>query len=169
LSNLTALTADVVAAYVAENKLSPEELARFIASVHSALATVEQPEAPAAEETASKPTAAQIRKSITPNALISFVDGRSYRTLKRHLTTNGLTIAEYKAKYGLPIDYPTTAPSYSAARSAMAYSKGLGRKGGDPDEAPAAAEPVASAAPVADDQPPPAKRGRKKLHLPFKE
>ncbi len=78
-----------------------------------------------------KPTAAQIRKSVTDAALISFIDGKPYKTLKRHLTTHGETLASYKAKYGLPGDYPSTAPSYSAQRSEMARRIGLGsaRKG----------------------------------------
>ena len=80
-------------------------------------------------EPASKATAAQIRKSITPDALISFIDGKSYKTLKRHLPTHGTTVDEYKARFGLPKDYPTTAPAYSEARSAMAKALGLGQGG----------------------------------------
>jgi predicted transcriptional regulator len=55
--------------------------------------------------------------------------GKPYKTLKRHLTTHGMTVAEYKAKWGLPNDYPTTAPAYSEARSAMAKALGLGQGG----------------------------------------
>ena len=83
----------------------------------------------ASEPEPIKLTAAQIRKSVTPDALISFEDGKPYKTLKRHLTTRGLTLAEYKTKWGLPTDYPTTAPSYSARRSEMAKSLGLGSGG----------------------------------------
>jgi predicted transcriptional regulator len=61
--------------------------------------------------------------------LISFEDGRPYRTLKRHLSTRGLTPAAYKAKWGLPGDYPTTAPSYAQMRSRMAKAIGLGQAG----------------------------------------
>src|SRR5439155_1403173 len=82
------------------------------------------------------PTAGQIRKSITPDALISFIDSKPYKTLKRHLTTHGMTVAEYKTKFGLPNDYPTTAPAYSEARSAMAKALGLGQ-GGRKAKAPA--------------------------------
>ena len=92
-------------------------------------------------ETVTKATPAQIRKSITPEALISFEDGKPYKTLKRHLTTHGMTVAEYKAKWGLPNDYPTTAPAYSEARSAMAKALGLGqggRKAKSPAKAPRA-------------------------------
>jgi predicted transcriptional regulator len=81
-----------------------------------------------------KATPAQIRKSITRDALISFEDGKPYKTLKRHLTTFGLTIEQYRAKWGLPADYPTVAPSYSEARSAMAKALGLGQGGRKPKE-----------------------------------
>ena len=75
-----------------------------------------------------KPTAAQIRKSITPDALISFVDGKPYKTLKRHLSKSGMTIEQYRERYGLPRDYPSTAASYSEQRSALAKSLGLGNQ-----------------------------------------
>jgi predicted transcriptional regulator len=104
-------------------------LPALIQSVHEALTGIGQPEAePGPGE--RKLSVAQIRKSITPDALISFIDGRPYRMLKRHLATHGLTVAEYKARFGLPSDYPTTAPSYSAARSTLAKEAGLGQKGG---------------------------------------
>lgn len=129
------LAAEVVAAYVGNNTISVPELPGLIRSVHDALAGVDV--APVtAENSIVKPTAAQIRKSITPDALISFIDGKPYKTLKRHLTTHGLTIADYKAKYGLGQDYPTTAPAYSEARSAMAKALGLGQ-GGRKAKAPA--------------------------------
>jgi predicted transcriptional regulator len=69
-----------------------------------------------------------IRKSVRPDGLISFIDGKPYKTLKRHLSKHGLTVAEYKEKFGLPKDYPTTASDYSAKRSEMARSLGLGRQ-----------------------------------------
>lgn len=140
---LTDLTTFIVSAYAAVRSISAADLPTLIKSVHNALAQAGGPEVPAVEETI-KATAGQIRKSITPDALISFLDGRGYKTLKRHLTRHGLTVAAYKAKFGLPADYPTTAPSYSERRSAMAKAIGLGRK--------AAPEPVA----------PPVKRGRPK-------
>ena len=123
---LTEFTAKIVSAFAGNNAMSPAELPTLIETVQGALKKIVEPEA-ASVETAAIKTAAQIRKSITPDALISFVDGKPYRTLKRHLTTHGLTVADYKAKFGLPQDYPTTAPSYSAARSAMAKAVGLGK------------------------------------------
>ncbi|AZS20723.1 MULTISPECIES: MucR family transcriptional regulator [unclassified Caulobacter] len=122
------LTADVVAAFVGNNSVAVADLPNLIKTVHAALSGAEAPVLEAAEETV-KPTAGQIRKSITPDALISFLDGKPYKTLKRHLTTHGMTVAEYKAKFGLPNDYPTTAPAYSEARSAMAKALGLGQGG----------------------------------------
>jgi predicted transcriptional regulator len=81
-------------------------------------------------------TSGQIRKSITPDGLISFEDGKSYKTLKRHLSVRGMTIADYKSKWGLPKDYPAVAPSYSAHRSQLARSIGLGQAVKAPPPAP---------------------------------
>jgi len=131
---LIGLTADVVAAFVGNNAVAVADLPSLIKTVHAALSGAEAP-APVAVEEVIKPTTAQIRKSITQDALISFIDNRPYKTLKRHLTTHGLTIAEYKAKFGLPNDYPTTAPAYSEARSAMAKALGLGQGGRKPPKA----------------------------------
>ena len=123
-SALLQMTAEIVANYVSGNTIARPDLPALIQSVHAALSNIDGPEIEAAPSQ-TKLTTAQIRKSITPDALISFEDGKPYKTLKRHLSTNGLTIEEYKAKYGLPADYPTVAPNYSAARSAMAKSLGL--------------------------------------------
>lgn len=126
---MIALTTHVVSAFVGNNRVAAADLPDLVKSVYGALSSVGDPLAPAGPAPVEKATASQIRKSITPDAIISFEDGRPYRTLKRHLTTLGLTIAEYKVKWGLPNDYPTTAPSYSAARSAMAKALGLGQGG----------------------------------------
>ena len=131
-AEMIALAADVVAAYLSNNAIAVADLPELIRNVHDALSGVGVAAPADIVETTAKVTAAQIRKSITPDALISFVDGRPYKTLKRHLTTQGLTIDEYKARYGLPADYPTTAPAYSEARSAMAKAAGLGQQGRKP-------------------------------------
>ena len=102
-------------------------MAELIASTHAALAGLSHAAA-AAAPAVEKLTPSQIRKSITPDALISFIDGKPYKTLKRHLTGNGMTIEEYRERYGLPRDYPSTAASYSAQRSALAKSLGLGQQ-----------------------------------------
>ena len=121
----TDLTASLVAAYVTNNHIQTGEIGALIASTHAALTGLGSPAASAAP-TVDKPTPAQIRKSVTPDALISFIDGKPYKTLKRHLTGNGMTMEEYRERYGLPRDYPSTAASYSAQRSALAKSAGLG-------------------------------------------
>jgi predicted transcriptional regulator len=121
------LTAEVVSAYVSKNSVRPADMAELIASTHAALAGLGQSTAVEAPATA-KLTASQIRKSITPDALISFIDGKPYKTLKRHLTGNGLTFDEYRERYGLPRDYPSVAASYSETRSALAKSLGLGQQ-----------------------------------------
>lgn len=72
---------------------------------------------------------AEARQSITPDALISFEDGRPYKTLKRHLASRGLTPTTYREKHGLPPDYPMVAPNYSAARSRLAKDLRLAEKG----------------------------------------
>lgn len=128
-AKLIELTAEIVANYVANNSTSVSDLPALIKATHDALAGVGAPEAAAPADAHPKATAAQIRKSITPDALISFEDGKPYRTLKRHLTTMGLTVDEYKAKWGLPKDYPTVSPNYSEARSQMAKALGLGKGG----------------------------------------
>ncbi|HZL00747.1 MAG TPA: MucR family transcriptional regulator [Caulobacteraceae bacterium] len=141
-NDLLGPTASVVAAFVANHKLSAAELSGLITAVGRALGGLDATVAEAPD--AVRLTPAQVRKSITPNALISFEDGKGYKTLKRHLSTRGMTTAEYKAKWGLPNDYPTTAPSYSATRSAMAKSFGFGVGGRKPAAKAATAAPKAT-------------------------
>ncbi|BAU91179.1 MucR family transcriptional regulator [Methylorubrum populi] len=125
------LAAEIVMAYVSNNVLPAKDLPTLIGEVHAALAGLGGTVAPAAAEPkVEKPTAAAIKKSITPDALISFIDGKPYKTLKRHLGMHGLDAYSYRARYGLPSDYPMTAPSYSERRSALAKDLGLGRLGG---------------------------------------
>ena len=99
-----------------------------------------------------------VNKSITPDALISFVDNKPYKTLKRHLGRRGLDMASYRERYGLPSTYPSVAPNYSAARSEMAKKLGLGaqRRG--------AGKPATESA-----SPAPAAKGRKKAAAPSAE
>ena len=122
-------TVDIVTAYVAKNSLPAADVPALIASVHAALVGLQSGAVPAgttASPVAEKPSPAAIKKSITPDALISFIDGKPYKTLKRHLTKHGLDLAAYRERYGLPADYPSVAASYSEQRSALAKSLGLG-------------------------------------------
>jgi len=139
--NLIVLASDIVSAYVSNNSVPVTDLGGLIGSVHQALSRLTGDVAPVAvEETIEKPSAAQIRKSITDNAIISFIDGKSYKTLKRHLGTHGLDPHSYRQRYGLPADYPMVAPSYAAQRSALAKQIGLGRPGAQLERADAAQE-----------------------------
>lgn len=139
---LVELSASVVGAYVSHNALSASDLPKLIAQVHQALTALN---GPAAVEAAPelKP-AVPIKKSITPDYLICLEDGKKFKSLKRHLRTEyDMSPDEYRARWGLPPDYPMVAPSYSEARSALAKSIGLGRK---PEAAPARSRSRKSAA-----------------------
>jgi predicted transcriptional regulator len=143
-TTLLDLTTEIVAAFASNNKVEAEQLPGLILSVHQALSGTGQP---AVEQTTvDKPSASQIRKSIKPEGLVSFEDGKTYKSLRRHLSAKGMTFAEYREKWGLPSDYPAVAPAYSARRSELAKAAGLGQKGRAARAAPAKA---------------PAKRGRK--------
>ena len=140
--NLKELTASIVVSYVKSNKIGSADLASLIQSTFTALSDAGRPAVVEADAVA-KATAAQIRKSVTPDALISFIDGKPYRMLKRHLTTHGFNAKTYQERYGLPSNYPMTAANYSAARSALATKMGLGRKA-EPALAPAPKSTVAA-------------------------
>jgi predicted transcriptional regulator len=138
--DLTSLTAEVVSAYVAKNSLRPADIPDLIASVHQAFQGLS---APAQAELEKPEPAVSIRKSITPDFLISLEDGKRYKTLRRHLTGRGLTPEQYREKWGLPSNYPMVAPNYAKQRSELAKTIGLGqirRKGAvapEGDESPA--------------------------------
>jgi predicted transcriptional regulator len=141
--NLKELVADVSAAYFSNTHVAIADIPVVIQQIATSLAAVGEA-APVAEaesaseaEAAAAPrmTPAQIRKTITPDAIISLEDGKRYKTLRRHLTVRGLTPDEYKAKWGLPKDYPLVSANYSAARSAMAKTIGLGQLGKRPKAA----------------------------------
>ncbi len=87
--------------------------------------------APVEAPTARPTPPVSIKKSITDDYLVSLEDGQRYKSLKRHLSKRGLTPDEYRAKWGLPRDYPMVAPAYGRARSELAKVIGLGRRGGD--------------------------------------
>lgn len=130
--NFTELAAEIVSAYVANNPVPPAELPALIKRVHEAVfglsATGSSGSATPHVEV-DKPSAAQIRKSVRHEGIVSFIDGKSYKTLKRHLSANGLDPHSYRKRYGLPADYPMIAPSYTERRSAIAKAIGLGRPG----------------------------------------
>ncbi len=148
--NLRDLVAEVAAAYFANSHVSVAEIGTVVEQIAKSLGAVGETTPPVASpegeaSTTRRLTSAQIRRSITPDALISFEDGRSYKTLRRHLSVKGLTPVEYRQKWGLPKDYPMVAASYSASRSQLAKALGLGnRRQVAPDTAPRRGRKAAS-------------------------
>jgi len=133
---LRELVSNVAAAYFSNSSVSPADIPSVLAQIAASLGAIgESAEArsvAAPGRQRGKPTESEIRNSIRPDGLISFEDGRAYKTLRRHLNKLGLTPSQYRAKWGLPHDYPLVAPNLSEFRSAMARQKQLGRQPKDP-------------------------------------
>ncbi|MEJ0026339.1 MAG: MucR family transcriptional regulator [Rhizomicrobium sp.] len=120
------LVARIVAAYVRSNALTAEDLEPLIKSVHASLRALGAP--PKSDATADQARAILIRKSVTKDFIICLEDGKKLRRLKRYLRSRyQLTPEAYRAKWGLPPDYPMVAQSYAALRSQYAKKAGLGR------------------------------------------
>ena len=138
--DITTLTVQLLSAFVSNNSVTSEGLPELIRTTRIAL--TEDPAAESADAQAATYTpAVSVRKSLSsPDHILSMIDGKPYKTLKRHLATNGLSPDEYRQRYNLPKSYPLVAPSYSEARRAVATRLGLGRK-------PAVANGVKAAAP----------------------
>ena len=119
----------IIASYVGNHKLSPDQLSALIVSVQQALRDLGKP----AEIAAPRTPAVPVRRSVQHDAVVCLECGFKGKTLRRHLgTRHGLQIAEYLRRWDLPTDHPLTAPAYSEQRSAMAKQLGLGRKPGRP-------------------------------------
>lgn len=125
---LIELTAEIVASYVENNNLTAADVPALIQSVHRALTSISSGAEPV--EVAPKEPAVPVRRSITPDYLICLEDGRKFKSLKRHLRTKyNMSPEDYRAKWGLPKDYPMVAPNYAKARSDLAKQMGLGQGG----------------------------------------
>ncbi|AXK43693.1 MucR family transcriptional regulator [Erythrobacter aureus] len=124
---LLELTADIVAAHVSNNTVSPDELPALVSSVHSSLTNATT----GAEEPRPEP-AVSIRSSVKKTHITCLDCGKKMKMLKRHLNTeHGLTPEEYRERWGLDADYPIVAPDYAATRAQLAKDIGLGRKPGE--------------------------------------
>ena len=122
------LTADIVAAHVSNNSVAVSDLPTLIANVHSALAGLGG--GSPVPEVRAEP-AVSIRASVKPDYIVCLDDGKKLKMLKRHLMTHySMTPDEYRAKWGLPADYPMVAPNYAEQRRKLAVKIGLGRKPG---------------------------------------
>lgn len=132
-ADMVMLAADLTSAWLsnANSRVSAEDVPAFLAKMHATVQQLSGQDEPVAEQPAPQEytPAVSVRKSLaSPDHIISMIDGKSYKTLKRHLSTNGLTPAEYRERYGLKADYPMVAPTYGEARRQMAKKIGLGRK-----------------------------------------
>lgn len=116
---------DIACAYISNNYVPSSELPGLVKSIYESLAKLISSKS--YDEIYTKPTVDQIKKSVRPNGIISFIDGKSYKTLKRHLKSHGLDGYGYIQRYGLPENYPMTCSNFSAARSRLAMQAGLGR------------------------------------------
>jgi predicted transcriptional regulator len=128
-NELLALTADIVSAHVAHNRVTVTELPELIGKVHSALSGLGQEMVSPAS--ADLKPAVSVRASIKPDHIVCLEDGKKLTMLKRYLQTNyGMTPQQYRAKWKLPADYPMVAPNYAEKRRTLAKAIGLGRKSG---------------------------------------
>lgn len=127
-ASLMAQVAEIVSAYISHNSVSPSDLPALIENTHSALRALSaDPVVDLAEELIPS---VSIKRSVTPDFIICLDDGKKFKSMKRHLAGLGMTPDQYRTKWGLPSDYPMVASNYSAARSTIAKSVGLGRKPG---------------------------------------
>jgi predicted transcriptional regulator len=126
-SNLVELAGDIVSAYVAKNSVQVADLPKLIESVHSALKDTAEGKPKPEPLTPPVP----INRTIHGDYIISLEDGKKYKSMRRHLSSRGMTPEQYRMKWGLRPDYPMVAPNYSKARSELAKALGLGqgRKG----------------------------------------
>ncbi|WP_158811640.1 MucR family transcriptional regulator [Beijerinckia sp. L45] len=146
------MAANIVSAFVSNNSVPASELASLIQSVHASIQNIAGIGTPAPVVEPQEP-AVSIRKSITPEFIICLEDGKKFKSLKRHLrTAYDLSPDQYRAKWGLPRDYPMVAPAYAAARSALAKQSGLGQ--------PRSAAPEKAKAKAMDGKASAVKRGR---------
>ncbi|QKR98759.1 MucR family transcriptional regulator [Sphingomonas sp. CL5.1] len=145
-TNAVELATELTIAWLSNpnTRASSEDVPAFLQKMHEAVSGLssEVEAASAPEVTAEHVPAVSVRKSLaSKDFIISMIDGKPYKTLRRHLAGQGLTPAEYRQRYGLKPDYPMVAESYSEARRAMAKKIGLGRKPGMKRKAESEAAP----------------------------
>lgn len=135
-NNLVELAAELTEAWLANanNRVDADQVPAFLRSMHTTLLELENPQSDNAEkaigaQTEAASPAVSVRKSLaSKDHIISMIDGKPYKTLRRHLSGHGMTPEQYRERYGLKSDYPMVAPAYSEQRRAMAKKIGLGRK-----------------------------------------
>ncbi len=145
-------TIELVSAFVSNsnNRLTGEELQSLIRETFATLSSLSGPVAAPAEPVDDlTKTKAEIKRAISDDGIVSFIDGKKYQSLKRHLGRHDMTPESYRATYGLPNDFPMVAPAYSARRSELAKAIGLGSKGRQAKAAAPVAKPKATRKPKA--------------------
>ncbi|HVZ07255.1 MucR family transcriptional regulator [Rhodopila sp.] len=126
-SNLLALTAQIVAAHLANNPVEIERVPTVIREVYRTLSGIGQPGSEPVAERAQP--AVPIKKSVFPDYIVCLEDGKRLKMLKRHLATAfNMTPEQYRAKWGLDPSYPMVAPNYAEKRSSLAKQIGLGTR-----------------------------------------
>ena len=158
-NNFLELATELTIAWLSNpnTRTSAEEVPLFLQTMHSAVAGLAAPQASvqdAAPAAVEHVPAVTVRRSLaSKDHIISLIDGKPYKTLKRHLSNHGLTPAQYRERYGLKPDYPVVAENYAEVRRNLARKIGLGRKpkgaAASADGAQAAAKPAAEKAPAA--------------------
>ncbi|AZO61968.1 MAG: transcriptional regulator [Mesorhizobium sp.] len=122
---IVSVAVDIVSAYVSNNSVQVADIPALIRRVYASLEAISAGPVVPERSKASIP----LKKSVRPDFIICLEDGKRFKALKRHLRTRyGLTPDQYRAKWGLPSDYPMVAPNYAALRSALAKSARLGRR-----------------------------------------
>ena len=129
-NDLLRMSVEIVSAYVSNNSISATQVPDVISTVYGALTSINGQSVAESGE-AQKP-AVSVRRSVNPDHIVCLEDGKKLKMLKRHLrAAYGMSPDEYRAKWGLPSDYPMVAPNYALQRSAFAKQIGLGRKKGE--------------------------------------
>jgi predicted transcriptional regulator len=115
----------IVASYLGNHTLAPDQLSALIVSVQQALHQLGKPVQPEAVRV----PAVSVRRSVQRNHVVCLECGFKGKTLRRHLSMrHGLQVSEYLRRWDLANDHPLTAPAYSEQRSTMAKELGLGRR-----------------------------------------
>ena len=123
------MTTDVVAAYAGKNEVSTSGLTILINQVFETLSTLAYNSDQNDDPLTSQKPAVPIRRSINPDYIVCLEDGRKLKMLKRHLRAAfNLSPEAYRARWGLPQDYPMVAPNYAKKRSDFAKKMGLGKR-----------------------------------------
>ncbi|WP_341894251.1 MucR family transcriptional regulator [Ferrovibrio terrae] len=131
-SELLALTAEIVAAHVSNNRVEAADLPALIRQIYGTLAGIDGGSATMAGApygTVERPApAVPIKKSVMPDYIVCLEDGKKLKMLKRHLMSHyKLTPEQYRERWGLPPDYPMVAPNYAIHRQVLARKIGLGK------------------------------------------